>query len=84
MAVIWWGKSNEPDLMVIYNESDQPFTLNNLAAWSQGDWKVLARSWYGDAYDFPTIAQWQTQCEDAQGSTTVKGRSMAILISDND
>jgi isoamylase len=42
IAVLWWGKAadEEPDLMVVYNESRDPFTVDNLGAWSRGDWKV--------------------------------------------
>jgi glycogen operon protein len=45
LAVIWWGKPGEPDLMVLYNEHWQEFTFNNIKDWSQGDWKVLGKSW---------------------------------------
>lgn len=83
VAVIWWGKAGEPDLMLIYNESPEEFTVNNLADWSQGDWNVLARSWFGDEFDFARLDQWR-QAPAARGSITIKGRSMAILISDND
>jgi glycogen operon protein len=84
LAVIWWGKAGEPDLMVIYNENWNDLTLTNLGDWSQGDWKVLARSWLGDNGDFCDIDNWETNCENTGGSITIKGRSMAILISDND
>ncbi len=84
ISVIWWGKPGEPDLMVIYNESPDPFTVNNLADWSQGDWKVLARSWFGDDHDFDEIDRWESQAKDAGPSVEIKGRSLAILISDND
>lgn len=83
LAVIWWGQAGEPDLMVIYNEHWNDFTLNNLKDWSQGDWKMLARSWMKTGEDFCDVQQWQT-CEAAGESLTVKGRSMAVLISDND
>jgi glycogen operon protein len=84
LAVIWWGKSGEPDLMVIYNEHHQPFIVDNLDDWSQGDWKVLARSWFGDEADFTDLENWQGTGPDAGPSVEVKGRSLAILISDND
>jgi isoamylase len=83
LAVIWWGQAGEPDLMVVYNEHWDPFTIGNVADWSQGDWKILARSWFGDDADLCGPADWQT-CPDAAGAIEVKGRSMAILISDND
>ena len=51
IAVIWWGAMpEEPDLMVIYNEGWEPFTVTNLSGWSQGDWRWcgdLGRSWGG-------------------------------------
>ena len=59
LAVIWWGKPGEPDLMIIYNEASTPFTVENLGNWSQGDWKVLARSWADDAHDFADLEQWE-------------------------
>lgn len=31
LAVVWWGQAGEPDLMVIYNESWAPFTVDNLS-----------------------------------------------------
>lgn len=84
LAVVWWGQPGEPDLMVIYNESFQPVTIGNLADWSSGDWKVLARSWFGDAHDTAALDTWQTTAPDAGSAIDVNGRSMAILISDND
>jgi hypothetical protein len=69
--------------MVIYNEDWRPFTVTNLGQWSKGNWKVLARSWYGDDHDFCSPTDWQTACPDANGQIEVKGRSMAILVSDN-
>nr|VFJ67509.1 MAG: glycogen operon protein [Candidatus Kentron sp. FM]VFJ67516.1 MAG: glycogen operon protein [Candidatus Kentron sp. FM]VFK16626.1 MAG: glycogen operon protein [Candidatus Kentron sp. FM] len=84
LAAIWWGKPGEPDLMVIYNEDDKPFTVGNLADWSQGDWRILARSWYGDDADFCGVNSWQSDCPSAKGAVEIKGRSIAILISDND
>ena len=83
LAVIWWGKAGEPDLMVIYNESPQPLNVSNLADWSQGDWKILARSWFGDEFDFADVDQWES-ADNAGPAIEVKGRSVAILISDND
>jgi hypothetical protein len=68
---------------VVYNERWEPFTLTNLGDWSQGDWQVLARSWFGDEADFCGPADWQMSCPDAGAAIEVKGRSMAILISDN-
>jgi glycogen operon protein len=84
LAVIWWGQPGEPDLMVAYNESDTPFTVNNLNDWSQGDWKILARSWFGDNLDFGDLDAWPTQAPNAGLSLELQGRSLAILISDND
>jgi pullulanase/glycogen debranching enzyme len=84
MAVVWWGKAGEPDLMIIYNEGDQAFNVGNLGDWSQGDWKILARSWFGDNLDFGDVENWKATCPDAGASIDVKGRSMAVLISDND
>ncbi len=84
LAVIWWGQSGEPDLMVIYNEDSQALTVNNLGDWSQGDWKILARSWFGDEFDFGDLDRWEATCPDAGGSIEVKGRSLAVLISSND
>ncbi len=84
LAVVWWGKAGEPDLMVIYNEHWDAFNVDNLSAWSKGDWKVLARSWFGDDQDTCDVSQWQTACPDAGNQIQVKGRSMAILVSDND
>jgi glycogen operon protein len=83
LAVLWWGRRGEPDLMVIYNEHWQDFTLNNLRDWSQGNWKVLARSWMKHREDFCDVEHWQT-CQAAGESFSLKGRSMAVLISDND
>jgi glycogen operon protein len=84
LAVVWWGKSDEPDLMVVYNENHAPFTVTNLADWSQGDWKILARSWFADEFDFCSVDDWLTECPNANGALEIKGRSLAILISDND
>lgn len=84
LAMIWWGKAGEPDLMVIYNEDWKSFRLSTLGSWSNGDWKILARSWYGDDDDFVSPASWETNAPDAGESIEVKGRSMAILVSDND
>jgi glycogen operon protein len=85
IAVIWWGaRPDEPDLMVVYNESWEAFTVDNLGDWSRGNWKVLARSWFGDAHDTCGLDTWQVSCPDAAGRLEVKGRSMAVLISDND
>ena len=84
LALIWWGKPGEPDLMVIYNESPTPFFITNLADWSQGDWQVLARSWFGADFDFADLNTWSTTAPAAGASLDIKGRSMAVLISDND
>jgi glycogen operon protein len=84
LAVIWWGRAGEPDLMVIYNEDWNELTVTNLGDWSQGNWKILARSWFGDEADFCDVDNWEGTCEDVGTSINVKGRSMAILISDND
>jgi len=70
--------------MIIYNEHWDRFTVTNLRDWSRGDWKILAKSWYGDDADFCGSADWQTACPEAGGPITIKGRSMAILVSDND
>jgi isoamylase len=83
LAVIWWGKVGEPDLMVVYNEHWEPFAVENLANWSRGNWKVLARSWVGDPTDLCGPVDWETSCPDAGSRIEVKGRSMAILISNN-
>jgi isoamylase len=83
LAVIWWGKPGEPDLMVIYNENWEPFSVDNLANWSKGNWKILARSWFKDQPEGCTPAEWQAKCPDAGNRIDVKGRSMAILVSDN-
>lgn len=83
LAVIWWGKAGEPDVMVIYNESDKPLTVSNLRDWSQGDWKILGRSWFGDEADFGDLENWETTLPDAGNSLEVKGRSVAILLSGN-
>ena len=83
LAVIWWGKTGEPDLMLIYNEHFNQLTIDNLNDWSQGDWKILARSWFGDDSDVCNLDQWETQCEPAGSTINVNGRSMAILISNN-
>ncbi len=82
LAVIWWGNSGEPDIMVVYNEHWNDMAVNNIGSWSQGNWKVLARSWYGDNDDFGNLSNWSSN-PDAGNTITVKGRSMAILISDN-
>jgi isoamylase len=83
LAAVWWGKSGEPDLMVIYNEHWEPFSVTNLADWSKGNWKVLARSWLGEGEDTCDLKNWQVKCPDAGGRIEIKGRSLAILISDN-
>ncbi len=83
LAAVWWGKAGEPDLMVIYNEHWDNFSVSNLGDWSQGNWKVLARSWYGDGFDFGDLDNWQSNL-DAGPGIEVKGRSITILISDND
>lgn len=84
LAVIWWGTADEPDLMAIYNEHREPFAVSNLDDWSRGNWKVIARSWFGNEADLCDPADWEMICQDAGHSIEVKGRSMAILISDND
>ena len=78
LAAIWWGRPNEPDLMVIYNESWAPFTVTNLGQWSKGPWKVVARSWAPRGEDFCATPDW-TACPDAGQAFAVDGRSMAIL-----
>jgi isoamylase len=83
LAIIHWGLPGEPNLMIIYNENDIPFTVDNLRDWSQGKWKILARSWYGPGFDFGDVNNWQATCPDAGSSIDIKGRSMAILISEN-
>lgn len=82
LAVIWWGKAGEPDIMVVYNESWNDMTVNTIGNWSSGNWKVLGRSWYGEKADFGSVSNWQS-CPDAGSSLLVKARSMAILVSDN-
>lgn len=84
LSVIWWGMGDEPDLMVIYNEHFEDLTVNNLSDWSQGDWKILARSWFGEDADVCELSHWESQCDPAEREITIKGRSMAILLSDND
>lgn len=84
LGLIWWGRTGEPDIMVVYNENWENVELTNLRNWSQGDWKVLARSWFGGDSDFCKIDSWETDCPDAGDSISVKGRSMVILISNND
>lgn len=84
LAVIWWGRGGDPDLMVIYNEHWEPFTVTNLGAWSRGDWRIVARSWLGDDADFCNLASWRSACPDPGGSIRVEGRSMTILLSDDD
>lgn len=84
LAVIWWGRDGDPDVMVLYNEHWAPVTVSNLRAWSRGDWKIAARSWLGDDADFCNVASWQSACPDAGHAIEVAGRSMAILISDDD
>jgi Phage integrase family len=68
----------------VYNESWEAFNVDNRGDWSQGNWKVLARSWFGDAHDTCDLDTWQVSCPDAGGQLEVKGRSMAVLISNND
>ena len=68
--------------MVIYNESWKNMTVNNVGNWSQGNWKILARSWYGAGSDFGKLDHWESN-PDAGKAVTVKARSLAILISDN-
>lgn len=84
LAVIWWGKAGEPDLMVIYNEHWDSLQVNNLGDWSRGDWQVLGRSWFGGDAQLCDLANWEQDCPDAGDALEVKGRSMAILVSDND
>ncbi len=85
LAVIWWGKTGEPDLMVVYNEHWETFRLDTLGQWSRGDWKIIARSWYGDDYDFvENMSSWETRAPDAGTSVDIEGRSMAVLLSSND
>ena len=85
IAVIWWGATPaEPDLMVVYNESPEPLAVTNLNDWSHGDWKVLVRSWFGAGDDSCELRAWQTACPDVTDRIEIKGRSMAVLVSDND
>lgn len=83
LAVVWWGKAGEPDLMVVYNERWEPFTVNNLGDWSQGNWRILGRSWLGSGQQLCRPDNWQKSCPEAGDLITVAGRSLAILISDN-
>jgi hypothetical protein len=62
--------------MVVYNEHWAPFTIRNLDDWSRGNWKVMARSWFGDEADLCGPADWEMSCPDAGHSIEVKGRSM--------
>ena len=74
IAVIWWGAMpEEPDLMVIYNEGWEPFTVTNLSDWSPGDWRVLARSWLGAERDGCELATWQTTCPAAGDRIELEG-----------
>ena len=83
--MIWWGATPaEPDLMVVYNESPEPLAVTNLNDWSHGDWKVLVRSWFGAGDDSCELSAWQTACPDVTDRIEIKGRSMAVLVSDND
>ena len=84
IAVIWWATPAEPDLMVVYNESPEPLAVTNLNDWSHGDWKVLMRSWFGAGDDSCELSAWQTACPDVTDRIEIKGRSMAVLVSDND
>jgi pullulanase/glycogen debranching enzyme len=85
IAVVWWGTTPaEPDLMLIYNESPEPFTVTNLGDWSHGNWHVLARSWFGPGADTCAPAAWESSCPEAGAKIEIQGRSMAILVSDND
>jgi hypothetical protein len=45
--------------------------------------EATGRSWFGDEADLWGPVDWES-CPDACGAVEVKGRSMAILISDND
>jgi hypothetical protein len=45
---------------------------------------VLARSWFGAEQNGCELAAWQTACPTAGDGIEVKGRSMAVLVSDND
>lgn len=69
---------------MIYNEHFKEIAVDNLGDWSQGDWKILGRSWFGDDSDVCDLDHWETQCESAGSEINVKGRSMASLISHND
>ncbi len=81
LAVIWWGIPGEPDLMVVYNESWEALAVDNLADWSRGDWRVIARS---DLHaDTCPVDAWQT-CPAAGDRIEIAGRSMAVLASTND
>ncbi|MCB0598039.1 MAG: hypothetical protein H6557_21820 [Lewinellaceae bacterium] len=62
----------------------QPFTVDNLDDWSQGDWKILARSWFGGDADFGDVDNWEATCPAAGASIEIKARSLAVLVSDND
>jgi glycogen operon protein len=84
LGVVWWGHQGEPDLMLLYNESWQDMSVENLDQWSGGDWKILARSWVNAESHLCSIEDWATQCPAATNAIRVQGRSMAILISDND
>jgi glycogen operon protein len=85
LAVIWWGKAEEPDVMVVYNEHWEPFTVSNLGDWSQGDWRAVARSWFGGDAHLCDLDDWQASCPEAEnGGIEMKGRSLAVLVSDND
>jgi len=84
IAVIWWGKAGEPDIMALYNEDWNQWSVTNLGDWSNGDWRLLASSWETDGRDFCPLSTWQHDCPTVGQSLMLPGRAMAILISTND
>ena len=55
-----------------------------LLLFDHGDWRVLVRSWFGVGDDSGELSPWQTACPDVTDRIEIKGRSTAVLVSDND
>ena len=55
-----------------------------LLLFDHSDWRVLVRSWFGAGDDSCELRAWQTACPDVTDRIEIKGRSMAVLVSDND
>ena len=45
---------------------------------------MLVRSWFGAGDDSGELSAWQTACPGVTDRIEIKGRSMAVLVSDND